>query len=82
MRQQVEALRRELRAQAGIIRRQAQRIEQEIQRLVSERTAIEPTDAPNKQHVLAILSLQIIDMEAERVFLSALADRQSAIGGQ
>ncbi|MBX3258369.1 MAG: hypothetical protein KIS78_20430 [Labilithrix sp.] len=82
MRQQVEALRRELRTQAGILRRQAQKIEEETTRLSSARAAIEPTDAPNKPHVLAMLSLQVIDLEAERVFLNTLADRQSAIGGR
>jgi len=82
MRHQVESLRRELRASVDFLKKQVARIDEELAHLAKERAVIEPTEAPNKSHLLAVLSLQVIDLEAERVFLNALAERQSAIGGR
>ena len=82
MRHQVESLRRELRASVEFLKKQVARIDEELARLAKERAVVEPTEAPNKTHLLAVLTLQVIDLEAERVFLNALAERQSAIGGR
>ncbi|MBX3203726.1 MAG: hypothetical protein KF764_01595 [Labilithrix sp.] len=82
VRQQVEALRRELRAEAEVLRRQVTTIDEQLRRLADERATLEPTDAPNKSHLLAMLTLQVVDLEAERLFLNTLAERQSAIGGR
>mgnify|MGYP001160562884 CR=1 FL=1 len=81
-RHQVEALRRELSEKAAILRRHARAIEEEIQRVSKELAAIDETEAPNKSHVQAMLTLQVIDLEAERRFASTLAERQGAIGGR
>jgi hypothetical protein len=82
MRFQVETLRKELATQAAINRRQVGLIDAEIARMNAERASVESTDAPTKSQVVASLTLESIDLEAERLFLSTLADRQSAIGGR
>lgn len=82
LRHQADALRTEMRAQAEISRRQVGLIDAELARVNRERAAVEATDAPNKSHVVAALTLESIDLESERLFLSTLAEKQSAIGGQ
>jgi hypothetical protein len=81
MRYQVEVLVRELRASAEQSRRQAWAIEQELARMVLDRTSLAGTDAPNKHTVIATMTLQMIDLEAEQRFLTALAATQSSAGG-
>jgi hypothetical protein len=81
MRHQVEAIVRELRASADQSRRQARAIEQELARMMLDRASLEGTDAPNKHTVVATMTLQMIDLEAEQRFLTALAAAQSSAGG-
>ena len=81
MRQQVETLRRDLRAQTAIITKQIALIDAELANTQKVRATVEKADAPSKPHMLAVLSLQVIDLESERVFLTALTERPSAIGG-
>lgn len=81
MRSQVELLQKEIRVQVAILRRQVARLDEEIARVARDRAAVEPSDAPGRHHLIAMLTVEAIDLESERVFLNALAERQSAIGG-
>lgn len=81
MRQQIETIARELRANADHIRIEAKAIEVELARMSRDRAALENTEAPNKHTVVATMTLQMIDLEAEHVFLTSLADNQRAFGG-
>ena len=81
LRHQVEALVRELRASADQSQRQARAIEHELARMMLDRTSLEGVDAPNKHTVIATMTLQMIDLEAEQRFLAALAVAQSRAGG-
>lgn len=81
MRQQVDAITRELKVSIEHSRAQARIIDAELTRMDRERASLEGTDAPNKHSVLAAMALAKIDLEAEKTFLVALADKQSAFGG-
>jgi hypothetical protein len=81
MRQQIETISRELRANAEQSRLQARTIENELSRMSRDRASLEGTEAPNKHTVVAAMTLQMIDLEAEQTFLTALAEKQSAFGG-
>ncbi len=81
MRHAVETLVRELRANAEQSRRLARAIEAELARMTRDRASLESADAPNKQTVIATMTLQMIDLEAEQRFLTALAAAQSSAGG-
>jgi outer membrane protein TolC len=81
MRQQIETISRELRANADQSRLQARTIESELSRMSRDRASLEGTEAPNKHTVVAAMTLQMIDLEAEQTFLTALAEKQSAFGG-
>lgn len=80
MRQQVEAMKRELRANATQNRLQIRAIEAELTRIASNLASLEGTEAPNKHSVVAAMTLQTIELEAEKVFLTTLADAQMAFG--
>ena len=56
-------------------------LEAQLARLAKDRASLDGLDAPNKAHVIAALTLEEIDLEAERTFLKTLAERQMAIGG-
>lgn len=81
MRQQIETIARELRANADQSRLQARAIESELTRMSRDRASLEGTEAPNKHTVIATMTLQMIDLEAEHTFLTALAEKQSSFGG-
>lgn len=81
MRSQVETIVRELRASAAQSRSQAKSLEDELTRMMRERASLEGTDAPNKHTVIAAMTLQMIDLEAEQRFLNALATAQTNAGG-
>jgi hypothetical protein len=81
MRQQIETIARELRANADQSRLQARAIENELARMSRDRASLEGTEAPNKHTVIATMTLQMIDLEAEHTFLTALAEKQSPFGG-
>ncbi len=81
MRHQIETVVRELRANADQSRRLAKAIEDELVRMMRERASVESADAPNKQTVIAAMTLQMIDLEAEQRFLATLAAAQSSAGG-
>jgi hypothetical protein len=79
MRQQIETVSRELRASAAQSRTQAHTIESELMRMSRDRASLEGTDAPNKHTIVATMTLQMLDLEAEQTFLTALADKQAAL---
>lgn len=81
MRQQVEALTRDLRTSEEDSRTQARSIEEELLRISSDRAALDGTEAQNKHTVLATMTLAMIELEAEHTFLTALADGQGALVG-
>lgn len=81
MRHQVDTIARELKVSVEHSRSQARAIDAELARIERERAALDGTDAPNKHTVLAAMALETIDLEAEKTFLVALADKQSAFGG-
>jgi|GEM_PF-2998163 len=81
LRAQVAEMKRQLAAQADVLRRRTALLQGEMDRVARERASIEATDAPAKAQMLAALTLESIDLEAERIFLNALADRQGTIGG-
>ncbi|MBX3200831.1 MAG: hypothetical protein KF894_22020 [Labilithrix sp.] len=81
MRQQIERLMSELRASAEKAKAQVRVIDQEIERIAIDRASIEALDAPKKPHVLAVLTLEAIQLEAKRAYLSTLAERHAATGG-
>lgn len=80
MRQQVERMTHELRQSAEQSRIEARAIEAVLARMTRDRAALEGTDAPNKRGVIAAMTLQMLDLEAEQTFLTALADKQTAFG--
>lgn len=81
MRQQVETIVRELRANAEQSRREAQVVEAELARMTRDRASLEGTEAPNRHTLVATMTLRMLDLEAEERFLLALAEGQSAVGG-
>jgi hypothetical protein len=81
MRKQVEIIIRELRISAEQSRRQARALEEELVKMSRERAALDGTEAPNKHTVLATMTMQMIELEAEQRFLVALAAAQSSFGG-
>jgi hypothetical protein len=80
MRQQIETIRRELRASAAQSRREASVVQTELARMMRDRASLDGTEAPNKHTLVATMTLQMIDLEAEERFLVALAEGQSAVG--
>ena len=82
LRRQIDMLRTELKSQVELTRKHVGLIDAELVRVNRERAAVEATDAPSKHTVVAALTLETIDLEAERLYLSTLADKQSAIGGR
>lgn len=81
MRHQLDTMMRELRASAEHSRQQARALEVELIRMMRERASLEGVEAPNKLAVLAMMTLQMIDLEAEQRFLTTLAAAQSGVGG-
>lgn len=81
MRQQVDALTRDLRTSAEHSREQARAIEEELARLSKDRASLDGTEAPNKHTVLAAMTLAMVDLEAEHTFLTVLAENQGAVVG-
>lgn len=81
MRKQVEMIVRELRINAEQARRQAKVLEDELARMSRERASLEASEAANKHTVIATMTLQMIELEAEQRFLVALAAAQSSFGG-
>ena len=79
-----EQLRR-MRAEAKAAREQARRelaiAERTVSTLSSARLAVEKSEAPNAPHALAVLDLELIGAESERVFLSTLDKELAAIEG-
>lgn len=82
MRTQLERMTRELHASAEATRDEAKLIGAALERMRHERDAIEATTAPNKNQLIATLSLSMLDLEAEQTYLTALADRQAAFGAK
>ena len=80
MRQQIDLITRELRVNAEHSRREAKAIEAELLRMARDRASLDGTDAPNKHNVVAAMTLQMIDLEAEQTFLTVLAEKQAAFG--
>lgn len=80
MRQQIEVIARELRVSAEHGRREAKAIEAELLRMARDRASLDETDAPNKHNVVAAMTLQMIDLEAEQTFLTVLAEKQASFG--
>jgi hypothetical protein len=80
MRFQIESIARQLRANADQSRLQAHMLEAELARLARDRAAIDGSDASRMPAILAMMTLQMIDVEAEQTFLVALADAQSSFG--
>jgi hypothetical protein len=81
MRKQVEVMILELRISAEQSRRQARALEDELVKMSRERASLDGTEAPNKHTVLATMTLQMIELEAEQRFLVELAAAQSSFGG-
>ncbi len=81
LRHQIETVVRELRSSAEQSRRQARLLEGELARMVQVLKSLEGAEAPNKPTIVAAVTLQMIDVEAEQRFLTALAEAQSSVGG-
>lgn len=82
MRHQIEALLEELRVSAEQAKRDVALLDEAVVRLDRERDSLEGLDAPGKAQFLAALALEKIGLEADRIFLVTLAERQSSLGGR
>ena len=82
MRHQVETLLEQLRIGARRSQEQVAMYDEELARIAKERASLDGLDAPNKTQVIAALTLEAIELEAERAYLATLSERQTSFGGK
>ena len=71
---QLRSFREQMRTTANQAAREVAIVERRVAALSSSRTALASTDAPGAAHALALIELEVLAAESERVFLNALIE--------
>lgn len=72
LRDQVETFRRQIRSAIAQAKRELSVVVRQAKMLAADRSALGQADAPNAPHALAMIDLDAVLVESERVFLAAL----------
>ena len=72
LRDQVETFRRQIRSAIAQAKRELSVVDRQAKMLAADRSALGQADAPNAPHALAMIDLDAVLVESERVFLAAL----------